>query len=53
VMTRHPKTIGADHLAAEALQILREQRIDELVVVDGQRPVGLLDVQDLLKAGFV
>ena len=53
VMTRRPKTIGPDRLAAEALRILREHRIDELVVVDhGQRPVGLLDVQDLLKAGF-
>lgn len=54
VMTRHPKTIAADHLAAEALRLMRELKIDELVVVDGRRrPVGLLDVQDLLKAGFV
>jgi arabinose-5-phosphate isomerase len=54
VMTRHPKTIGAERLAAEALRVLREHKIDELVVVDGRRrPVGLLDVQDLLKAGFV
>ena len=54
VMTPHPKTIEPDRLAAEALRILREHRIDELVVVDGsrRRPVGLLDVQDLLKAGF-
>ncbi len=54
VMTRHPKTIGAEHLAAEALRVMREYKIDELVVVDHRRvPVGLLDVQDLLKAGFV
>ena len=53
VMTRHPKTIHADRLAAEALRWLHEYHIDELVVVDEhQRPVGLLDVQDLLKAGF-
>lgn len=53
VMTKTPKTIEADRLAAEALRLLREYRIDELVVVDGaRRPVGLLDVQDLLKAGF-
>ena len=53
VMTRHPKTIKADRLAAEALQVLREHKIDELVVVDARRrPIGLLDVQDLLKAGF-
>ena len=53
VMTRAPKTTQPDRLAAEALRILREHRIDELVVVDGaRRPIGLLDVQDLLKAGF-
>ena len=53
VMTRRPKTIRPEALAAEALRVLREYRIDELVVVDArQRPVGLLDVQDLLKAGF-
>ena len=53
VMTRNPKTLAADRLAVEALRLLREYRIDELVVVEGhRRPVGLLDVQDLLKAGF-
>jgi len=54
MMTPRPKTIGADRLAVEALRMLQEHKIDELVVVDGgRRPVGLLDVQDLLKAGFV
>ena len=53
VMTRNPKRISADRLAAEALRVLREHKIDELVVVDGRRrPVGLLDVQDLLRAGL-
>jgi arabinose-5-phosphate isomerase len=54
LMTRRPKTVDGDRLAEEALRILREHKIDELVVVDGRRrPIGLLDVQDLLKAGFV
>ncbi len=54
VMTRRPKTIASDRLAAEALRVLREHKIDELVVVDAKRrPIGLLDVQDLLRAGFV
>ena len=52
--TRKPFTVHEDRLAAEALHILREKKIDELPVVDGRgRAVGLLDVQDLLKAGFV
>jgi arabinose-5-phosphate isomerase len=54
VMTRHPVTIRKDRLAVEALRILQEKKIDELPVVDkNQRLVGLLDVQDLLKAGLV
>lgn len=54
VMTHDPVTIRKDKLAVEALRILQERRIDELPVVDSQnRLVGLLDVQDVLKAGLV
>lgn len=54
VMTRNPTVVDKDMLAAEAARILREKRIDELPVVDQNgRPVGLLDVQDLLKAGII
>jgi arabinose-5-phosphate isomerase len=54
VMTRNPLVIAKDKLAAEAMHILQERKIDEMPVVDKNRkPVGLLDVQDLLKAGLV
>ena len=54
VMTKNPTVVYREMLAAEALRILREKRVDELPVVDkNMRPVGLLDVQDLLKAGLV
>jgi len=54
VMTKRPATIKGDRLAAEAFDILRSKKIDELPVVDDKyRPIGLLDVQDLLKAGLV
>lgn len=54
VMTKNPTTILHDHLAAEAMRVLQEKRIDEVPVVDNKRrSVGLLDVQDLLKAGIV
>jgi arabinose-5-phosphate isomerase len=54
VMTRNPTVVNKDMLAAEAMRILREKKIDEIPVVDKfRRPVGLLDVQDLLKAGLV
>jgi len=54
VITKRPLTITKDKLAAEAFKILKENKIDELVVVDKKNfPIGLVDVQDLLKAGLV
>jgi arabinose-5-phosphate isomerase len=54
VMTTRPTTIGPQRLAVEAMRILQERRVDELPVVDARgRPIGLLDVQDLLKAGLM
>ena len=54
VMTKKPTSIGKDKLAAEAFDILKTKNIDELPVVDKNRKlVGLVDVQDLLKAGLV
>lgn len=54
VMTKNATVVNKDKLAVEALRILQEKKIDELPVVDGKKKlVGLLDVQDLLKAGFV
>ncbi len=53
VMTRHPKTVGLDMLVAEAQSLMKRHKIDEVPVVDGSgRPVGVLDVQDLLEVGF-
>ncbi len=54
VMTKYPVTITQEKLAVEASRILEEKKIDELPVVDKDRkPVGMLDVQDLLRAGLV
>jgi arabinose-5-phosphate isomerase len=54
IMTKNPTVVNKNILAAEAMRILRERKIDEVPVVDkNRRPVGLLDVQDLLKAGLV
>jgi arabinose-5-phosphate isomerase len=54
VMTKNPTVVNKDMLAAEAMRILQAKKIDEIPVVDKFRhPVGLLDVQDLLKAGLI
>jgi len=53
VMTRAPLTIGPTSLAAEALKIMNERRITVLFVVEDNRPVGILHVHDLLRAGII
>ncbi|TMQ16452.1 MAG: KpsF/GutQ family sugar-phosphate isomerase [Candidatus Rokuibacteriota bacterium] len=53
VATRTPKTIGADDLAAKALEMM-EGTITSLVVVDeGQRPRGVIHMHDILRAKIV
>jgi arabinose-5-phosphate isomerase len=49
VMTRAPGTLSDDSLVRDAVRMVRENRRDEIPVIDpGGRPVGLLDVQDLV-----
>ncbi len=54
VMTKDPVSVNSDMMAIDALHILQAKKIDEVPVVDKKgAPVGLLDVQDLLKAGLI
>lgn len=54
VMTSHGKTARAEMLAAEALKIMEDNKINSLVVVDADdRPVGALNMHDLLRAGVM
>lgn len=49
-MSRNPITIGAEQLAGHLLQILEKHTVDEVIVVDsGNRPLGVVDTQDLSK----
>ncbi len=49
VMARHPAALPHTALVRDAVQLAREHRFDEIPVVDDDgRPVGLLDVQDLI-----
>lgn len=53
VMSKHPKTISPDTLAAVALQEMEAYSITQLVVVDEKhRPIGMLHLHDLVKAGL-
>jgi arabinose-5-phosphate isomerase len=51
VMTASPKTVRPDQLASEALQILNASKITALIVVEMDRPVGIVHFHDLLRAG--
>lgn len=54
LMTRGPKTIGPDKLAAEAAQLMEKHQINALLVVDDERRVvGALNIHDLLRARVV
>lgn len=54
VMARRPRTIGPNELVLTAAAMMRETKVDQLPVVDSHgRPVGLVDVQDLLAARVV
>jgi arabinose-5-phosphate isomerase len=53
VMTPNPKAASPGMLAAEALKIMNEARITVLFVVDAGRPVGILHVHDILRAGVL
>ena len=49
-MTRNPKTVRKDMLAEEALKILSNFKIDQVIVIDNDNvPVGLVDIQDLVQ----
>ncbi|MFZ5468719.1 MAG: KpsF/GutQ family sugar-phosphate isomerase [Myxococcota bacterium] len=51
VMGRRPSVVGPEELVLTATSLMREKKVDQLPVVDAEgRPVGLLDVQDLLAA---
>src|SRR6185436_18215826 len=53
VATRSPRTIGADDLAAKALEVM-EGKITSLVVVDeAQRPRGVVHLHDILRAKII
>ena len=53
VMTKNPKTIRGDLLASEALEILNSSKITALIVTEASKPVGIVHLHDILRAGVV
>ena len=51
IMTAGPKTVAPDLLASAALEVINSSAITALFVVEDGRPVGILHIHDLLRAG--
>ena len=51
VMTRRPKTLGRHELAGEAIELLNSSKITAIFVIDADKPVGIVHLHDLLRAG--
>ncbi len=51
VMTRSPKTVRPDQLISETLELLNSMKVTALFAVDAGKPVGIIHVHDLLRAG--
>jgi len=53
IMTTNPKSIGADELAVDALDLMRKKSITQLVVVDNKKYLGFIHLHDLIREGLI
>lgn len=53
IMTIKPKTIAADALAVEALDLMRTHDITQLVVTGGNKYLGFVHLHDLIREGII
>lgn len=52
IMTKNPITANPDMFASEAIKILNEKKITNLFVLENNKPIGVIHIHDLLKAGI-
>ncbi|HEY8519920.1 MAG TPA: transaldolase family protein [Gammaproteobacteria bacterium] len=48
-----PVTIPRESVLNDAVKLFKEFEVDSLIVVDGDKPVGVLDIQDIVKLGLL
>ena len=51
-MTNSPRTISPDALAAKAVNVMEKNEISVLIAVVNNKPVGIVHIHELLKAGI-
>lgn len=53
VMTKNPITTTEDKLASEAISIMQSKKITSLFILKDEKPVGILHIHDILRAGII
>ncbi|MBX9784426.1 MAG: KpsF/GutQ family sugar-phosphate isomerase [Chitinophagaceae bacterium] len=53
IMTTSPKTIHGDALAIDAMELMRNNNISQLIVVNGKQYMGVIHLHDLIKEGLI
>lgn len=53
VMTKNPQVADGNMLAAEALKIMEDKKINGLIIVENNKPIGAMNMHDLLKSGVL
>jgi len=52
IMTKNPKTMTADVLAVDAVNFMNTNKVTNLFIVNGKKPIGFLHIHDCLRAGI-
>lgn len=53
IMSAHPKTVEADLLAVQALEIMKAQNISQLIVINNNQYAGIIHLHDLIREGIL
>jgi arabinose-5-phosphate isomerase len=53
IMNKNPKTISSDAMAVNALKILRDHNISQLVVTENEKFAGFIHLHDLVREGLI
>ena len=53
IMTKNPKIIAKDMLAAEAMKVMQDKKITNIFVVEDNKPIGVIHIHDLLSNGVI
>lgn len=51
LMTKNPKTISKDTMAAEVMKIMHDKKITNIFVIEDKKPIGVIHIHDLLNNG--